>query len=161
MPLLSRTRYPWLLALLAVTACAPATPVSRTLADVCAPEMDGERVAVTAYLSYQSFMFCNEACPLLLQDQPGGPGVAMGSPVVWIPLKGETNSMYLPTKVNFGLEDIIVQDQDGKRLDLNQPVRIEATLALVDSGIEGREQKDCLLKAPTLTSAPALTAVQP
>lgn len=136
---------------LAVSGCSR-EPTSRSVDDFCDPDLVGERVAFTGYLSYKAFMFCGDdswgdtQCPLTIESEPGGPSVGTNH-IVWIYLGSEPNRMHMPTKTNFGLEDIVVFGNGGKRLDLHRPVRIVADIDR--RGDDGY----CTLEADTLTQA--------
>lgn len=136
---------------LALSGCSP-EPTPRTVDDFCAADLVGERVAFTGYLSYSMFMFCGDdvwgdaQCPLTIESQPGGPSFGTNH-IVWIYLGSEANRMHMPRETNFGLEDIPVFGSNGKRLDLNRPVRFVADID--DRDGDGY----CTLDAHTMTQA--------
>ncbi len=90
-------------------------------------------MALSAYISYTSFMFCgkdgwgNARCPLTIESSAGGPSSSF-EPSLWIYLGSKPNQMRMRETLNFDLEDIEVFGDDGKRLDLNEPVRIVGEL---------------------------------
>ncbi len=71
-------------------------------------------------------------------------------PMLWIYLGSSENRMHMPTKTNFGLDDITVFASDGKRLDLNKPVSIVADIEV------SKNNEDCSADALKLTQATSL-----
>ncbi len=117
--------------------------------------MHGQRVVFDGYLSHPMFMLCGKdgwgdaRCPLTIEAVAGGPSMG-GSHSLWIYLGTTANRMQMPMKSKFQLEDIEVFGDDGQRLALTKPVRIEAKLSFPDAT---SFTKSCSLDALVLRQA--------
>ena len=121
---------PVVAALMTISACGSAgsSPPPVSIAEACAPEMDGQQASVIGYFQTDFMVFCTESCTLGFAETPEGesplsPDVKIGS--------GRNQMRELPD--DFQDADFQITAQDKTILGLSDQVQLSGKMSIASN----------------------------